>query len=134
MKSIRPSLKPLWWIYIGVSVVLFYLGMAVDAAELSLFVMASTLVAALCIIATFGYVRQARYVSALLWSVALVLSIVMTIGPVLWALAQGALPLSDFLSLPFAGALLFVFPGWWACYCYAFRSPHIWGIARPGQG
>jgi hypothetical protein len=126
MESIRPSLKPLWWLYIGVSVVLFYWGMAISATDPSLVAIGAMFVEALCVIATFGYVRQAKFGSSVLWSLALVLSVLTHIGSLLWAVSQGALPLSELLSVPIAAATLVALPSWWASYCYAFRSPHIW--------
>ena len=126
MKSIRPSLKPLWWLYIAASVVLFYAGMALSAQDLTVLAILSTLFTALCIIANFGYVRQVAYGSSALWLLALILSVASTVGSVLWAVAQGQVPLSELASLPFAVPMLFVLPSWWACYCYALRSPHLW--------
>jgi hypothetical protein len=128
MTSLRPSLKPLWWCYVGLCGLLQVLSLPFlaggDGIDVAWFE-----VSMLSFVPMVGYIRQRAYGWRPLWATLLVIYVValsMQVFSFLSIVSGHNLQQGWFALL--AGALASA-PGLWAWIAYAFFSSHVWGAS-----
>jgi hypothetical protein len=125
MRSVRPDLRTLWWIYFALLVLLEVVTIPVTTYG-SFLDVGATLFSALGLIPIAGYVSQVRIGWHALWLGYATISL----GMLLAGLIFGGLEAIVGLSSEEKGALLFgigfSLPAVWAVFAYTLFSPHLW--------